>query len=121
MFRGSHYFRGIMAGRRTRILASITRHAGRHLSHELSYRVTLAGFGARFHGMGWWQRRLADSADRPGDGREGNAMVLQPDEAGRATSVDEAGRKKQVRLAAMASVIGTSIEWYDFFLYGTAA
>jgi MFS family permease len=48
-------------------------------------------------------------------------MVLQPDEAGRASSVDEAGRRKQVRLAAVASVVGTSIEWYDFFLYGTAA
>src|SRR5207247_4271273 len=28
---------------------------------------------------------------------------------------------RQIRLAAAASVIGTSIEWYDFFLYGTAA
>jgi metabolite-proton symporter len=26
-----------------------------------------------------------------------------------------------VRLVAMASLIGTTIEWYDFFLYGTAA
>ena len=50
-------------------------------------------------------------------------MVLQPEEAGRATSVsaDEAGRSRQIRLAAVASVVGTSIEWYDFFLYGTAA
>src|SRR5256885_15025089 len=50
-------------------------------------------------------------------------MVLQPEEAGRATNVyaDEAGRGRQIRLAAVASVIGTSIEWYDFFLYGTAA
>ena len=48
-------------------------------------------------------------------------MVLQPEEAGRATSVDEAGRNRQIRLAAVASVVGTSIEWYDFFLYGTAA
>jgi hypothetical protein len=50
-------------------------------------------------------------------------MVLQPEEAGRATSVsaDEAGRSRQMRLAAVASVVGTSIEWYDFFLYGTAA
>ena len=50
-------------------------------------------------------------------------MVLQPEEAGRATSVsaDEAGRGRQIRLAAVASVVGTSIEWYDFFLYGTAA
>jgi MFS family permease len=50
-------------------------------------------------------------------------MVLQPEEAGQARSVsaDEAGRGRQIRLAAAASVIGTSIEWYDFFLYGTAA
>src|SRR5678815_2832548 len=26
-----------------------------------------------------------------------------------------------VRLVAVASMIGTTIEWYDFFLYGTAA
>jgi MFS family permease len=29
--------------------------------------------------------------------------------------------RRQVRLAVFSSVIGTSIEWYDFFLYGTAA
>src|SRR6201996_7463203 len=28
---------------------------------------------------------------------------------------------RQVRLAALSSVVGTSIEWYDFFLYGTAS
>ena len=33
--------------------------------------------------------------------------------------VDEVVRKKQVRKAAIASVVGTSIEWYDFFIYGT--
>ena len=27
----------------------------------------------------------------------------------------------QLRKAVIASTIGTSIEWYDFFLYGTAA
>jgi MFS family permease len=48
-------------------------------------------------------------------------MVLQPGEAQGASSVDESGRNRQMRLAAAASVIGTSIEWYDFFLYGTAA
>jgi len=48
-------------------------------------------------------------------------MVLEPEDADRATSVDEAGRRRQTRLAAVASVVGTSIEWYDFFLYGTAA
>jgi MFS transporter, MHS family, shikimate and dehydroshikimate transport protein len=31
------------------------------------------------------------------------------------------GRTQSVRKVAMASFIGTTIEWYDFFLYGTAA
>src|SRR6201992_4509736 len=50
-------------------------------------------------------------------------MVLPPDEAGQAGTAGggEQARNKQVRLAAVASVVGTSIEWYDFFLYGTAA
>jgi metabolite-proton symporter len=30
-------------------------------------------------------------------------------------------RKSQVRRAMIAGTVGTSIEWYDFFLYGTAA
>ena len=30
-------------------------------------------------------------------------------------------RRKQVRRAMVAGTVGTSIEWYDFFLYGTAA
>ena len=33
----------------------------------------------------------------------------------------EEQRKKQVKRAALASVVGTSIEWYDFYLYGTMA
>jgi metabolite-proton symporter len=33
----------------------------------------------------------------------------------------DAERKVQVRRAALASAIGTTIEWYDFFLYNTAA
>ncbi|MFC5752803.1 MFS transporter [Actinomadura rugatobispora] len=48
-------------------------------------------------------------------------MVLDPGEAGRARALDEAERGGQVRKAALASVVGTSIEWYDFFLYNTAA
>ena len=27
----------------------------------------------------------------------------------------------QLRKAVIASTVGTAIEWYDFFLYGTAA
>jgi metabolite-proton symporter len=34
---------------------------------------------------------------------------------------DESLRRKQVKRALFASTVGTSIEWYDFFLYGTAA
>ncbi|MET7463087.1 MFS transporter [Nonomuraea sp. NPDC005501] len=30
-------------------------------------------------------------------------------------------QRSQIRKAATASVVGTAIEWYDFFLYGTAA
>ena len=50
-------------------------------------------------------------------------MVLPPEEAGQAFAAadDERARNRQTRLAAAASVVGTSIEWYDFFLYGTAA
>ncbi|WP_423799908.1 MFS transporter [Neobacillus sp. SAB-20_R2A] len=35
--------------------------------------------------------------------------------------VTEKVRKKQMRKVALASIVGTSIEWYDFFLYGTMA
>jgi metabolite-proton symporter len=35
--------------------------------------------------------------------------------------VDEPEQRKQVRRAVIASTVGTSIEWYDFFLYGTIA
>jgi metabolite-proton symporter len=41
---------------------------------------------------------------------------------GRLTTSSEAGtRSSSIRLVALASLIGTTIEWYDFFLYGTAA
>mgnify|MGYP001616157335 CR=1 FL=1 len=33
----------------------------------------------------------------------------------------EEHRQQQLRRAVIASAIGTSIEWYDFFLYGVAA
>jgi metabolite-proton symporter len=35
--------------------------------------------------------------------------------------VESQTRTESVRLVAFASFIGTTIEWYDFFLYGTAA
>jgi MFS transporter, MHS family, shikimate and dehydroshikimate transport protein len=30
-------------------------------------------------------------------------------------------RSTSIRVVALASFIGTTIEWYDFYLYGTAA
>ncbi|MEU6749984.1 MFS transporter [Spirillospora sp. NPDC046719] len=48
-------------------------------------------------------------------------MALDPGDAARARAADGGERRRQVRLAAVSSVIGTSIEWYDFFLYNTAA
>jgi metabolite-proton symporter len=48
-------------------------------------------------------------------------MALNPDDASHAPGTGESGSGRQVRLAALASIVGTSIEWYDFFLYGTAA
>src|SRR2546422_7258977 len=34
---------------------------------------------------------------------------------------DPEQHRRQVLKAAVASLVGTAIEWYDFFLYGTAA
>ncbi|MGI8415192.1 MAG: MFS transporter [Nakamurella sp.] len=49
-------------------------------------------------------------------------MTLNPDEARAATEVaGTSEQRRQVRKAALASAIGTTIEWYDYFLYGTAA
>ena len=36
-------------------------------------------------------------------------------------NLSEADHSSQLRKAIVASTIGTAIEWYDFFLYGTAA
>jgi MFS transporter, MHS family, shikimate and dehydroshikimate transport protein len=41
----------------------------------------------------------------------------------RASAFDgaEAARRRSIRQVAFASFIGTTVEWYDFFVYGTAA
>jgi hypothetical protein len=36
-------------------------------------------------------------------------------------SLPETEHSAQLRKAVIASTIGTTIEWYDFFIYGTAA
>jgi MFS family permease len=50
--------------------------------------------------------------------------MLGKHESAKAVEADVKGtpeERRQVRLALFSSAIGTSIEWYDFFLYGTAA
>jgi len=49
-------------------------------------------------------------------------MTLHPDEAQAAVAAEGGTTQdQQVRKAAIASTVGTTIEWYDYFLYGTAA
>ena len=47
-------------------------------------------------------------------------MAIEGNEIDR-TVTQPVSQRVQVRRAAMASAIGTTIEWYDFFLYNTAA
>ena len=35
-----------------------------------------------------------------------------------ASALSDADHRKQLRRAVIASAIGTTIEWYDFFIYG---
>src|SRR3954464_3067891 len=51
---------------------------------------------------------------------------LQREEALMSPAVERLGGEREgdtqsLRQVALASFIGTTIEWYDFFLYGTAA
>jgi metabolite-proton symporter len=49
-------------------------------------------------------------------------MTLNPQPLDASTEVQGAGEQKGlIRRAALASTVGTTIEWYDFFLYNTAA
>jgi metabolite-proton symporter len=48
-------------------------------------------------------------------------MVTGDSGVSRTAELDQGSQRVQVRRAALASAIGTTIEWYDFFLYNTAA
>jgi len=49
-------------------------------------------------------------------------MTLDPHAPTVSTEVEgTAEKRRQIRGAALASTVGTTIEWYDFFLYNTAA
>jgi metabolite-proton symporter len=56
------------------------------------------------------------SRDGNGVGNASGAEAARNGPAG-----DDPVRRGQVRRALLAGTVGTSIEWYDFFLYGTAA
>src|SRR5215472_4803335 len=64
-------------------------------------------------------------ASRPAAGRartRGNApMATAATATTYGTAMSAADHSAQLRKAVIASTIGTTIEWYDFFLYGTAA
>src|SRR4051812_29876552 len=57
-----------------------------------------------------------NGAHQPG-GQDGRGAA----DGRRVADDTERTRRGQVRRAIVASVVGPSIEWYDFFLYGTAA
>ena len=48
-------------------------------------------------------------------------MAIENNGVSRTAQLDPGSQRIQVRRAALASAIGTTIEWYDFFLYNTAA
>src|ERR1700720_839008 len=48
-------------------------------------------------------------------------MVTGESGVSRTEQLDPVSQRVQVRRAALASTIGTTIEWYDFFLYNTSA
>jgi MFS family permease len=49
-------------------------------------------------------------------------MTTSPLDSGPAsTTLDEETRRRHLVRAVVASTIGTTVEWYDFFLYGSAA
>jgi metabolite-proton symporter len=50
-----------------------------------------------------------------------DAVVIGDDAVAQSLEADPVEQRAQVRRAALASSIGTTIEWYDFFLYNTAA
>ncbi len=48
-------------------------------------------------------------------------MDIDDNDVAQPVKAEPESQRVQVRRAAMASTIGTTIEWYDFFLYNTAA
>jgi metabolite-proton symporter len=55
------------------------------------------------------------------DGRGGDGRPAWAGNGSRSGGEEDRIRRGQVRRALVAGTVGTAIEWYDFFLYGTAA
>jgi MFS family permease len=47
--------------------------------------------------------------------------MIQPAVVSSSSAFDEAARRRHLTRAVVASTVGTTVEWYDFFLYGSAA
>jgi MFS family permease len=47
--------------------------------------------------------------------------MIQPAVVSSPAALDELGRRRHLTRAVVASTVGTTVEWYDFFLYGSAA
>ena len=47
--------------------------------------------------------------------------MIQPAVVSSPAALDEVGRRRHLTRAVVASTVGTTVEWYDFFLYGSAA
>ena len=66
------------------------------------------------------RRHCRMRADAPRTGAKGE-QVAALDSAGTAGNLEGVAKRRMVRRAIIASATGTTIEWYDFFLYGVAA
>jgi MFS family permease len=47
--------------------------------------------------------------------------MIQPAVVSSPAALDEVGRRRHLTRAVVASTVGTTVEWYDFYLYGSAA
>jgi MFS family permease len=47
--------------------------------------------------------------------------MIHPAVVSSPAALDEVGRRRHLTRAVVASTVGTTVEWYDFFLYGSAA
>src|ERR1700722_16394689 len=68
-------------------------------------------------------RTSVDMGTTPAPARRSDMAIVQSDQLDvlSADTSDETREKARMRVIMVSSVIGTTVEWYDFLLYGTAA